>query len=364
LTLGVAVVGGLISSSCEPSGSGDPRGGPEFEVDPHWPQPLPNDWILGQVAGVAVDSRDHVWIVHRRFSLDITDTAAVVSPSNFECCVPAPAVVVFDQAGAVVRAWGGPEGDLPWPVSEHGVYVDETDHVWLAGNSPDAHVVRKFTLDGELVLEIGVWGETGGSNDTNRLGRPADIGVDVEAREVYVADGYGNRRIIVFDSESGAYKRHWGGYGEEPHDSSLADYDPAAPPLRSFRNPTHAVRLANDGLVYVADRVSNRLQVFQKSGEFVSEGFVAPNTLGRGTVWDLELSPDQSQTHVYVADGTNRKVWILTRADLEVVGSFGSPGRLAGQFNWVHNIAGDSFGNLYTTEVNTGHRVQRWLNRN
>jgi DNA-binding beta-propeller fold protein YncE len=336
-------------------------GGTRFVVDASWPRPMPDNWIFGQISGVAVDSRDHVWVLHRRSSLVESDTAALEQPPRSACCTPAPAVVVFDQEGDLVRSWGGPGGGERWPLREHGIYVDATDHVWLGGNSPDAQVVRKYTLDGELVLEIGVWGETGGSADTARLGQPADMTVDVEARELYVADGYGNRRVIVFDSETGVYKRHWGAYGTAPIDEPLPAYDPSAPPSRSFRSPMHAVVIARDGLVYTADRANDRIQVFRKNGEYVTEAFVAPGTRIMGSVWDLELSADPEQTYVYVPDGANRKVWILTRSDLAIVGSFGRPGRMAGEFDWVHSIAGDSRGNLYTGEVNTGNRVQRWV---
>ena len=218
----------------------------------------------------------------------------------------------------------------------------------------------KFSPEGELLLQIGEWGVTGGSDDTAHLGQPADIAVDGTANEVYIADGYGNRRIIVFDATTGEYKRHWGAYGEPPDDGELPAFDPEAEPIHSFRSPMHAVRLSNDGLVYAADRVNNRIQVFQKDGTFVQEGFVAKGTLAMGTVWDIELSRDPDQTYVYVPDGTNQKVWILRRDDLKVMGSFGRGGRQAGQFGWVHNAAMDSAGNIYTSEVETGKRVQKF----
>jgi hypothetical protein len=187
--------------------------------------------------------------------------------------------------------------------------------------------------------------------------------VDPETNEVYIADGYRNRRIIVFDAETGAYKRHWGAYGERPDDGPLPPYDPDAEPVRSFRSPMHAVRIAEDGLVYAADRVNNRIQVFRKDGTFVREAFLAPRTLAMGSVWDLELSPDARQTWLFIPDGTNMRVWILERETLEVAGEFGRGGRYAGQLNWAHNAAVDSEWNLYVTEVNTGKRVQRYVRR-
>ena len=331
---------------------------PSFEVDPFWPQPLPNNWIIGQVSGVAVDSRDHIWIVHRPGSLTPTDAGAVQEPPISQCCVPAPPVIEFDQAGNVVQAWGGPESFAGWPASEHGIFVDHADNVWIGGTS---HVVLKFTRDGQQLLQIGEFGSTGGSSDRQLLGSPADIAVDPETNEVYIADGYGNRRIIVFDAETGEYLRHWGAYGNPPDDRELAPYDPAVPPLESFRTPVHAVRLSRDGKVYVADRVNNRVQVFFRDGEFLTEASIARSTLSMGSAWDIEFSPDVEQTYMYVTDGTNDKVWILNRQDLEIVGQFGRSGRYAGQFHWVHSVAVDSQGNLYTGEVDTGQRVQRFV---
>ena len=335
-------------------------GVPAFEVDPYWPKPLPKNWIIGQVSGVAVDSRDHVWIVHRQGSLTDREAGAVQAPPISECCVPAPSVIEFDPDGNVVQAWGGPGSEEQWPQSEHGIFVDHEGNVWIGSDNRNDNVVLKFSSDGQRLLQIGRFGETGGSNDTRLLGRPADVTVDPETNEVYIADGYGNRRIIVFDATTGDYKRHWGAYGEPPDDAELGDYDPDAPPARSFRSPIHAVRLSRDGLVYAADRVNNRIQVFRKDGEFVMEAFVAKRTLAMGSIWDLEFSPDPEQTYVYVPDGTNNKVWILRRDDLRIAGSFGRGGRYAGQFNWVHNAAADSKGNLYTTEVETGKRLQKF----
>ena len=215
---------------------------PQLQVDPFWPKALPNNWLLGQVSGVAVDSRDHIWIVQRPASLSERELGAAQSPPLGQCCVAAPPVLVFDQSGNLVRAWGGPGTGYEWPASEHGIFVDETDSVWLAGNGDNDSQLLKFTLDGKFLLQIGRSGQSRGSNDTANLGSPADISVDVAAREVYVADGYRNRRVIVFDSETGAYKRHWGAYGERPSDDATPAYDPAAPPSRQFGNPVHCVR--------------------------------------------------------------------------------------------------------------------------
>ncbi len=182
----------------------------EFRVDPFWPKPLPNHWILGEVAGVDIDANDHVWIVQRPNSVSDRVTGASQDPPTSECCSPAPSVIEFDPEGNVLQAWGNPDSTQQWFANEHGIFVDSDDNVWFGRNGGDDHVVLKFSHDGQLLLQIGEWGITGGSNDTGHLGRPADIAVDPEANEVYIADGYGNRRIIVFDATSGEYKRHWG----------------------------------------------------------------------------------------------------------------------------------------------------------
>ena len=336
---------------------------PAFQVDPFWPKPLPNNWILGAVAGVAVDAHDHVWIIQRPRTLTPREAGAVQDPPLSECCVPAPSVIEFDPDGNVVRSWGGPDDPnaQPWPGTEHGMYVDPNGNIWTTFMGQDDHVVFKSSPNGERLLTIGQLGTGGDSNDTLLLGRPTDVCVDPVANEAYITDGYVNRRVIVFDATSGDYKRHWGAYGERPDDSELEPYDPDAPPARSFRSPVHAVRIGNDELVYVADRVNNRIQVFRKSGEFVKEAFHATRTLAMGSIWDLEFSPDQDQTYLYVPDGTNQKVWIMTRRNLEVVGSFGRGGRMAGYFGWVHSLAVDSHGNVYTGEVETGKRLQKFL---
>ena len=328
---------------------------PQFRVDPFWARELPNNWMLGQVSGVAVDDQDHVWIVHRPRTLDARQRG-----EEGMCCVPAPPVIEFDPDGNVMRSWGGPGDGFEWPENEHGIHVDTQGNVWIGGNGPgDAHVL-KFTGDGEFLLQIGRAGQSGGSNDTENLGRPAALEVDPVENEVYIADGYGNRRVIVFDSETGEYKRHWGAYGERPDDTGLPPYDPEAEPIRHFRSPVHGVAIATDGLVYVADRTNNRLQVFQKDGRFVTEAFVRTETLGSGSASGVTLSEDTDQRWLFIPDGTNNVVWILDRASLGVVDYFGRLGKNAGQFYRLHNLAIDSRGNLYTTEVNVGQRLQKF----
>src|SRR5262245_15124728 len=212
-------------------------GVPQFQVDALWPKDLPNNWRLGQVSGITVDRNNNVWVVHRPGSLSKRERAAEENPPQARCCVAPPAVLVFDQAGNVIKQWGGPGQGYNWPKSEHGIYIDDNDFVWLAGNDKTDGQILKFTMDGKFVLQIGKPVPGPDSNATDRLGSPADIAVQVAAKEVFVADGYGNRRVIVFDSETGAYKRHWGAYGNRPNDETQAGYGTSQQASAPFANP-------------------------------------------------------------------------------------------------------------------------------
>ena len=335
---------------------------PGYVVDPSWPKDLPDTWTLGQVAGIAVDSHDNVWIVHRPNTLMDDERGAQKTPPETRCCQPAPPVLQFAPDGRLLRSWGGPGSGFDWPKNEHGIHIDRDGNVWLAGNDKDDQVL-KFTAEGKFLLQIGKADTPGGSNSTTRFGRPAHMITDDEANELYVADGYGNRRVIVFDARTGGYKRHWGAYGTSaPSDEGLPRYRPvpiAALP-RSFANPVHCVRLSRDGLIYVCDRANDRIQVFNKDGSFVREFQVEPQTLQNGSVWDLVLSEDASQRYIFIADGANMQVVTIDRQTGERLGAFGRPGRMAGNFKWVHNIAIDSKGTLYTAEVGDGRRVQKF----
>lgn len=346
----------------------DRSGAVAFAVDPYWPKPLPNNWILGQVSGVAVDNRDHVWILQRPRSLTDDERGAALNPPVSRCCVPAPPVMEFDIEGNLVQAWGGPGQGYDWPGNEHGISIDPKGFVWIAANGENDGQVLKFTREGKLVLQIGKPGPQINSNDVTRLAGAALAEVDPETNEVYVADGYRNRRIIVFDADTGAYKRHWGAYGKPPTDSGekpifSRPHPPPATPLPEFGNPVHCVRLSRDGFVYVCDRINNRIQVFRKNGTFVKEFIVEPQTAANGSVWDVVLSKDPQQQFIYMADGRNNQVLTLSRETGEVVSRLGRPGRYAGEFHWVHNIAIDSKGNLFTSEVDTGKRVQKFIKR-
>ena len=337
---------------------------PIFEVDPFWPKPLPNHWILGSSVGVTVDARDHVLIVHRGAPTlnERTEIGLATTPRTAEaCCLPAPPILEFDPAGNLVAHWGGPGPGYEWPTSNHGVTVDDKGNVWIGGNGKgDAHVL-KFTRDGKLLMQFGHAGKSTGSNDTENFGQVAKIFVDPKANEAYIADGYGNRRVAVIDADTGKFKRYWGAYGNKPDDTDLGKYDPEAPPAPQFRTPVHCAELANDGLVYVCDRPNDRIQVFQKDGKFVKEAFIAKKTLGDGSVWDIAFSKDPQQRYLYLADGKNEKVYILERDTLKILTSFGDGGRQPGQFFGVHSIATDSKGNIYTTETYEGKRLQKFV---
>ncbi len=360
----VALVGsGAACAGPEPSQPGGVEA-PIFEVDPMWPKPLPNHWLLGSAIGVSVDGQDHVWIVHRGGSTlnARTEMSAATDPPTAEaCCVPAPPVLEFDPEGNLVGHWGGPGEGYEWPESNHGITVDYKGNVWIGGNGQtDAHVL-KFAQDGTLLMQFGHRGQSGGSLDTQNFGRAAKIFVDPEANEAYIADGYGNKRVAVIDADTGAFKRYWGAYGNTPDDTPLGRYDPDAPAAQQFRNPVHCAELSRDGFVYVCDRQNDRIQVFRKDGTFVKETWIAKRTLGDGSVWDIAFSKDPEQKYIFLADGKNEKVYIILRETLEMLTSFGDGGRQPGQFFAVHSIATDSKGNIYTTETYEGKRLQKFV---
>lgn len=368
---------------------------PRFEVDPLWPRPLPNHWILGQTIGVSVDAQDHVWIIHRAGSLEAGEVHATTNPPTAQCCAPAPPILEFDQEGNLIGHFGGPGPGYDWPESNHGITVDYKGNVWIGGNGRgtppggrgagrgqrgvagsnvlnesqtggiqgyfnDA-MVLKFAQDGKFLMQIGKPGQSKGSNDTENLRLPAKTTIDKVANEVYVSDGYGNHRVIVYDADTGKYKRHWGAYGHKPEDVDLGRYDPNAPPPQQFRNPVHCAELSNDRLLYVCDRVNDRIQVFKPDGTYVKEMFINKETLGSGSVWDIAFSKDAQQKYIYLADGENDRVHILERDSLEMLTTFGEGGRQPGEFYGVHSIAVDSKGNIYTTETYRGQRVQRFM---
>jgi hypothetical protein len=349
---------------------------PYFEVDPFWPKPLPNQWLLGSVAGVSVDDRDTVWIIHRPPSLG--DNERGLERGFSECCAPAPPVLAFDRDGRLVASWGGPGMGYEWPQTNHGITADREGHVWLGGSGDaDSHVL-KFTRAGVFVKQFGRAGArrgpdsakaaatwVGNSHDVTSYGRVAKIDVDTAANEAYLSDGYLNKRVAVIDTETGAMKRYWGAYGGKPDDTVPGDYRPEAPPEPQFRGPVHCAVLSGDGLVYVCDRMNNRIQVFRRDGTFVAEAFFAKATRGArpgegGSVSDIAFSADRRQTYLYVADLLNAKIRVLRRDTLEELTSFGGGGRQPGQFYGPHNIATDSRGDIYLVETFEGKRIQKF----
>ena len=367
VAVGVALIFVLgVASACmdERAEVAQAEGGevPIFEVDPLWPKPLPNHWILGSTIGVSVDSRDHIWIIHRQTTFNAAnELGATLDPPTTECCLPAPNILEFDQEGNLVGSWGGPGEGYDWPQSNHGITVDAMDNVWIGGNGAEDSHILKFTRDGTFLMQVGQPRMRAGSNDREHFWRVAEVTIDEETNEAYVADGYGNRRIAVLDASTGEFIRHWGAYGNVPDDAPLPPYSPDDPPAQQFRSPVHCAQISHDGLVYVCDRAGDRIQVFQRDGTYVTEGFVAPETLGSGSAWDLAFSSDFEQRFLYLADGSNKKIHVLDRASLEVLTTFGDGGRQPGQFYGVHSVATDSQGNLYTTETYEGKRLQKFV---
>src|SRR5258706_4650622 len=300
---------------------------PTFEPDPIWSQALPNKWVTGQVGGVAVDSHDNVWIFHRPATIPEGERGASLKPPASECCIPAPSVLEFAPDGKFLQAWGAPGPGYEWFKSEHGIFVDSKDNVWLSGSAKEDNHILKFTNKGKFLMQIGHAGKNTGSNDLENLGGPASLFVYPKTNELLVADGYFNHRVIVFDADSGKYKRHWGAYGKKPDDTYK--FPPRAqliqgPPAEQFHNPVHAVLVSNDELVYVADRTNNRLQVFKLDGTYIKEVFIARNTLqAEGTVHNFAFSPDKDQKFLYVVDGSNKAIRVLDRQTLQIVSNIG-----------------------------------------
>jgi sugar lactone lactonase YvrE len=351
----VSLAAGPVLNAQKPAGPA--ANAPRFVVDPAWPKEMPKNWILGAVTGVFVDSRDHIWVTHLPETLTEEETSAVQKPPIGTCCAPAPAVIEFDAAGNVVQGWGEPSQDISiYPRNPHGIFVDHNNFVWVGTYMH--HRVMKFTREGKHLLTIGTYDKNGGSNDTTLLGGPAGIWVDPKTNEVFIADGYRNRRVIVFDGDTGKYIRHWGAYGEVPDDTQKPANDPNVP-NKQF-STVHGITGSRDGLIYVADRRGNRVQVFAQKGKFIREKIVAPATLASGSAFVPVLSPDANQQWLYLADGTNHKVWMMRRSDLEIVGEFGHGGRQVGQMLRPHGMSIDSKGNLYVGEASTGRRVQRF----
>jgi len=359
---------------------------PKFEVDPYWPKPLPNHWILGMTIGVGVDAHDNVWIVHRPPSLE--EKESLLTRNQGECCSAAPDVLEFDPAGNLIRHWSKAEGH-DWPSSNHGITIDSDGNVWLGGNgpaqpgptpgsaaqfaappapAPDVAVgalpvyhdsfILKFSPDGKFLGEIGRANGSKGNLDTENVRGVAEIRFIPGTRELIAADGYGNHRVSVWNRDTLRFTRMWGAYGHTPSDGTLPEYNTDSP---QFGNQVHCAAPSNDGLIYVCDRTNLRIQIFKFDGTFVKQVVVEPNTRGDGSVWDIALSPDPEQQFMYIADGADEKIHVFDRKTMTELYSFGDGGRQPGQFYAVHSIATDSRGDIFTTETYHGQRVQKFI---
>jgi DNA-binding beta-propeller fold protein YncE len=333
---------------------------PKFTVDPSWPK-VPEKWQFGQVASVSVDGNDHVWILQRPSTLEPHEKAKA-----------APPVLEFDAAGNFLRGWGGAGTGYEWPASEHGIFVDHKGFVWIGGNGASDHQILKFTKDGTFVMQIGKAGQSKGNSDTQNVKQPADTFVHAQTNELFVADGYGNRRIIVFDADTGKFKRMWGAFGNRPTDDppnpAPADADERG--ASHFVQPVHAARVSSDGLVYVSDRGGKRVQVFTIDGTYVNQVFIgrdcrAPGCGNGTTAASTAFSTDPKQQFLYVANRSQAKVMVLDRATLRPLDAFGRWGSKPGEFGTLHHMASDSKGNLYVTEVSPlspqNRRVQKFV---
>lgn len=356
-----------------------PASMPVFEVDAAWPPPLPHNWIVGHVPSVAVDTRDHVFVLSRPNTIAPEQRAR-----------SAPPVLELDADGRFVNAWGGPGiPGFDWPDSEHGIAVDFKDNVWIGGSAPVApslfkrndDMLLKFTHDGTFLLQIGGRDKSptsatppvvGGNKDGKSVHQSADVYVYPKANEAFVADGYGNRRVAVFDADTGAFKRAWGGFGNDPIDvltaggssgasAGGATLDTEGPGAPQFGSPVHGIKVANDGHVYVADRSNRRVQVFTTDGTYVTQMFLNRSGPSNGSAAGIALSPDPEQRFMYVADYGNSRIAVVDRKTLTVLYQFGERSAKPGDFQGLHHIAVDSKGNIYTGEVAPGARMQRFL---
>lgn len=339
-----------------------PPAAPSYQVDPFWPK-MPKGLILGQVSGITVDAQDHIWLIQRPWSLNSDEKAG--NPEA-ECCREAPPVMEFDAAGNYIQGWGGEGAGYEWPKDEHAIFVDHKSNVWLSSaggprlRERTENMILKFTRDGKFIFQVGKRGASKGSLDTENFNNAADIYVYPKTNEAFIADGYVNRRVVVLDADTGKFKRMWGAYGNTPDDKAPNGPLYEGPGAQQF-NLVHGVRVSEDGLVYVAERMNNRVQIFSVDGKFQREMFIERKTKLLGTAFSIAFSPDPQQQLLYVADAGNGKVHIFDRRSLTELSSFGRIGHYAGEFVFLHNVATDSRGNVYTSEVGTGRRAQKFV---
>ena len=365
-----------------------PGAAPVYKVDPFWPKPLPGKWSMQQIVDMYVDRDDHIWVINRRSDARPDELNAMTTPPRGDCCVLGPEILEFDQDGNVVNSWGGPGYHPGWPGRLQTIAVDRDRNVYLSGTTPGDSII-KFSRDGKFLWDFGHRGPRIPADQVKQDNQqtavfPPGIGsfeLDEAAREIFISDGFLNKRILVYDMDTGAFKRGWGGKGialSEVDNNPTPPYDVSGPPpdQTQFAPALHCVHFSRDGLVYVCERGSDRIQVFTKQGKFVKQFWVHPSTQARGakcggiwsttdppcgTVYHLALSTDPQQRYVFVADGTDNMVWILNRQTGALEGSFGGNGRYAGMLHWIDAIVVDSKGNVYTGEVEDGKRVQKFV---
>jgi hypothetical protein len=373
--------------------SGGANGGdvmvPWFEVDPYWPKPLPNHWILAMTIGLGLDAKDNVWIFHRPQTLEQKESYA--TRGEADCCTAAPDVLAFDPAGNLIKHWGRDQvkgNGHDWPSSNHGITVGPDGNIWLGGNgayqpmaapgsaaqfaaAPNAPIplyaggqvgkyhdsfILKFTPDGKYLAQIGKANGSKGSLDTENVRGVAQI--RFAGNEMILADGYGNKRVSVWDATTLKFKRMWGAYGKKPDDTPIPHYDVNSP---QFGNPMHCAQPSNDGLIYACDRTNNRIQVFKMDGTYLRQHVLKPNTRGDGSAWEIAFSRDPQQKYMYVSDGANATIHVFDRASMKELYWFGGGGRQPGQFYAVHSVVTNSKGDIYTTETYRGQRVQKFV---
>ncbi|MCU1359451.1 MAG: hypothetical protein JWN99_740 [Ilumatobacteraceae bacterium] len=357
---------------------------PKFELQTPWAK-IPDHLSVGDVAGIACDADNHVWIIQRSemsdagprrprklrmstgedpsqpwLSADPDDT--MEPPEGME---PAPPVMEFDEDGNYLRGWGGPGEGYEWPLMEHSMHIDFQNNVWFSSAKGDAPTAEnhllKFTKDGEFLLQIGRrGGNTEGSLDKNNVQGAADLYVHPKTNELFVADGYVNRRVVVFDADTGEYLRMWGAYGNVPDDSVPRGWGGYGEAGQQY-NTVHGIRVSNDDLVYVCDRRGNRIQVFELDGTYLTEAFYDRDCTRVGTTFAVAFSPDAEQTYMYVPDASSGIVRVIDRKSMEEIDTFSSLGLSEGQLQLAHSIAADSRGNVYTTEVLFNQRIQKWI---
>jgi DNA-binding beta-propeller fold protein YncE len=363
-----------------------PANGPAYRVDPFWPKPLPNQWSMQQIVDIYIDKNDHIWIINRQTDARPDETGAATN-HHIECCVPGPEIIEFDQAGNVLKAWDG-KGTPGWPGRLQTLGVDRNLNIYVSGTTP-GDTIAKYDSDGHFLSDFGHRGPKVPADQVKQNNQQTDIfppGIgafdfDEDAHEIYISDGFLNKRILVYDMDTGMFKRGWGGHGiplSEIDNDPTPDYDISGPPpdQKQFAPALHCAHPSKDGFVYVCERGSDRIQVFTKAGKFVTSYWIHPSTQSRGphcggiwsttdppcgSIYNMALSTDPQQRYIFVADGTNNTVWILNRKDGALVGSFGGNGRYAGMLHWIDAIAVDSKGNVYTGEVEDGKRIQKFV---